>query len=794
MARKQTQGIEQVNIQGAANRIDTFVYGARAEKSNSALSLAAALKGTAEAIDQYQEVEHKLDVAAATEQKLYGGTLFSTIEAEGIADYDTLKESLGSMEAAEEYYLSRTAPSEDVTDPHVLSGYAENQVKGLGAFRGKHAKYLAELKQETRGRDVFNDFYNNVGFAFSDNNLPPSPKVAFDRLSQIADNFGIPKKDMNTIPLGVAEVLISQGKFDQAESILLHSRGPAGSLLDNPETNLQAQKLMNNINTENKVILADTLKGLEDKTLAGIPFNDTDKAVMNKYLEDKNLTVDQRNKLLTANDEAVKVSGFATALQTNLTSKGKSFFDPIPGATIEQTEKARKKYTEDFYNDIEKRRAEGRIDPASYATRTVMFAEQTNSVNPEMQRRFGAGMSTFNPNEVIANGTADGQTIAAVAEYIMMHDKNPNVAAAHLQNEKAVKFYDDLAMDLKFGGNVEEPVQTRIERALLNYAKDAVNPLRATSDIRIAEEDILSTFRTVTKEAADRGIFDWGPNQGPASNSLQWMPYIKKRVQEAAGRNGAANKNELLKHVVKDIVSRSVRIGDYLVPRGTNTVMTSEQDLNELNDKVIGNWIATNSDTGYTAEELVIAPIIGQENMWGVTVKGSNAILEVIPQDKLPVKGAVGGSSAIERELPQLKQDEGTRTNSKGEHISYKDSLGYLTGGHGHLMTEEEKKMYPEGTPIPQDVIDKWFEQDKKAALEDVKAVFGSVENPEAEQILTNMAFNLGRSNLNEFKRLKKAIKDKDYKLAAQSMRESLWAKQVGSRADRLIARMESLA
>ena len=48
--------------------------------------------------------------------------------------------------------------------------------------------------------------------------------------------------------------------------------------------------------------------------------------------------------------------------------------------------------------------------------------------------------------------------------------------------------------------------------------------------------------------------------------------------------------------------------------------------------------------------------------------------------------------------------------------VSYKDSLGKLTGGIGHLLTDEEAKLYPEGTEIPEDVREQWIRQDMKKA------------------------------------------------------------------------------
>lgn len=54
---------------------------------------------------------------------------------------------------------------------------------------------------------------------------------------------------------------------------------------------------------------------------------------------------------------------------------------------------------------------------------------------------------------------------------------------------------------------------------------------------------------------------------------------------------------------------------------------------------------------------------------------------------------------------------------------------------------------------------------------------------------LINMAFNLGEGGLRKFKKMLTAIEKRDWDRAAEEALDSLWAKQVGSRAKR-VARM----
>lgn len=58
-------------------------------------------------------------------------------------------------------------------------------------------------------------------------------------------------------------------------------------------------------------------------------------------------------------------------------------------------------------------------------------------------------------------------------------------------------------------------------------------------------------------------------------------------------------------------------------------------------------------------------------------------------------------------------------------------------------------------------------------------------------QVIANMCFNMGINKLQGFVNTLRAMKQDDYKAAAAGMRNSLWAKQVGARAERLAKMME---
>ncbi len=148
----------------------------------------------------------------------------------------------------------------------------------------------------------------------------------------------------------------------------------------------------------------------------------------------------------------------------------------------------------------------------------------------------------------------------------------------------------------------------------------------------------------------------------------------------------------------------------------------------------------------------------------------------------------------INAETSQIASDEGTRVNGNGEFVSYVDRKGNNTGGIGHLLTQDEQKQYPEGAVIPREVSDQWFIVDMEEAEADADALLGKQDVPdEVHSILINMAFNLGRKKLKGFKKMWTAIKAGDWEAAADEMVDSDWFDQVGTRSDRLVARMRGV-
>jgi GH24 family phage-related lysozyme (muramidase) len=138
----------------------------------------------------------------------------------------------------------------------------------------------------------------------------------------------------------------------------------------------------------------------------------------------------------------------------------------------------------------------------------------------------------------------------------------------------------------------------------------------------------------------------------------------------------------------------------------------------------------------------------------------------------------------------QLEIDEG-RVDAL-----YNDHLGYATFGIGHLVLESDPEYGQEiGTPVSADRVIETFEQDCENVLRDCNILyedFGDLPE-EAQQVIANMMFNMGRPRLTKFRGMKRGVDSRNWNDAADEMVDSTWYKQVTNRADRLVNRMRNI-
>jgi lysozyme len=139
-----------------------------------------------------------------------------------------------------------------------------------------------------------------------------------------------------------------------------------------------------------------------------------------------------------------------------------------------------------------------------------------------------------------------------------------------------------------------------------------------------------------------------------------------------------------------------------------------------------------------------------------------------------------------------LKIDEGV------VYEIYNDHLGYATFGVGHLVLDTDPEFGQDvGTPVSEERVRECFEKDLDTAISECKVLYEeSWEGfpSEVQEVLVNMLFNLGRPRLSKFKNFNTKLIEGDYAGAAPEGLDSLWARQVGARANRLMERLENVS
>ena len=145
----------------------------------------------------------------------------------------------------------------------------------------------------------------------------------------------------------------------------------------------------------------------------------------------------------------------------------------------------------------------------------------------------------------------------------------------------------------------------------------------------------------------------------------------------------------------------------------------------------------------------------------------------------------------IDKLREELKRDEGC------VHSVYLDHLNLKTVGIGHLLTEwDEEYDKPVGTEVSEERVNELFAKDIQTTIDECKVLYEHFDDlpEEAQRIIANMMFNLGRPRLSKFKKMREAVMDANWIEAAIQMEDSLWAKQVPNRAERLCERMRNVS
>ncbi len=137
----------------------------------------------------------------------------------------------------------------------------------------------------------------------------------------------------------------------------------------------------------------------------------------------------------------------------------------------------------------------------------------------------------------------------------------------------------------------------------------------------------------------------------------------------------------------------------------------------------------------------------------------------------------MGDMMNLNRVIDSLKQEEGF------DGMPYEDKLGIPTIGYGTKLplTEEEAALLLK------------HRLDKKILEISEKEPFFLDLPQKAQEVIANMAYQLGVGGVLEFKKMWAALKKGDYQKAADEMLDSKWATQTPNRAKRLAEIMRRL-
>ena len=117
----------------------------------------------------------------------------------------------------------------------------------------------------------------------------------------------------------------------------------------------------------------------------------------------------------------------------------------------------------------------------------------------------------------------------------------------------------------------------------------------------------------------------------------------------------------------------------------------------------------------------------------------------------------------------------------------YKDQLGFLTIGYGHLILSSEKKLINKN--IKKKKLEKIFTNDFNKALNDFNKFFKPlIKKQKDSELLIEMIFQMGVLKVLRFKKLLNNIHKPNKYMVCFEMMNSLWYKQTPNRVKNLVS------
>ena len=114
----------------------------------------------------------------------------------------------------------------------------------------------------------------------------------------------------------------------------------------------------------------------------------------------------------------------------------------------------------------------------------------------------------------------------------------------------------------------------------------------------------------------------------------------------------------------------------------------------------------------------------------------------------------------------------------------------------GHLIKDTDPENgLPVGTKIEEERVNELFDEDIQVTIQECKYLYNDFDDlpEEAQRIIANMMFNLGRPRLSRFLKMKQHVDNRDFVSASEEMKNSKWYRQVTNRAQRLCDRMANI-
>ena len=142
----------------------------------------------------------------------------------------------------------------------------------------------------------------------------------------------------------------------------------------------------------------------------------------------------------------------------------------------------------------------------------------------------------------------------------------------------------------------------------------------------------------------------------------------------------------------------------------------------------------------------------------------------------------------MDRLLESVKKHEGYRNKV------YLDTLGKRTVGVGHLCVED---FWEDDNEYEESFLMEILEKDLQQAIRGARSLMedhGCTDiDEQAEEILIEMVFQLGKNGVSKFRNMWKCLSELNYVGASYEMLDSRWSKQTPNRAKSMAKIMKEI-